>query len=203
MKHLPAHYKKWNLHDPLRAAFITNPRHFVYRIYYNQATSSNDGKLKLVNWFDGNNLGLNTEPLLPDVKNVYQSFNGRHFVVPVIHVSPCCFHFLTQSSVFFKNPPWIFINNADNKSSTAIEEDLKERNSSTLDSFEVSGRDDTLLKILSKKMNFNFEYVDVMSLVEMEDYENVSQVSSLGLEMLKKRVRRKSYLLKKFMSQIF
>lgn len=41
-------------------------------------------------------------------------------------------------------------------------------------------------------MNFNFEYVDVMSLVEMEDYENVSQVSSLGLELLRRRV--KNYL---------
>lgn len=84
---MPAHYKKWNLQDPLRAAFITNPRHFVYRVYYNQNTSSNDGKLKLVNWFDGNNLGLNKEPLLSDVKNVYQSFNERHFIVPVIHVN--------------------------------------------------------------------------------------------------------------------
>lgn len=55
--------------------------------------------------------------------------------------------------------------------------------------FEVSGRDDTLLKILAQKMNFKFEYVDVMSLVDMEVFENVSQVSAVGLEMLKKRVR--------------
>jgi hypothetical protein len=84
---LPACYKEWNLHDPLRAAFITNPRNFTYRIYYNQATSLNDGKLKLVNWFDGNNLGLNSEPLLPDIKQVFKSFNSRHFVVPITHVS--------------------------------------------------------------------------------------------------------------------
>ena len=55
--------------------------------------------------------------------------------------------------------------------------------------FEVTGRDDTLLKILAQKMNFKFEYVDVMSLVEMEMFENVTQVSAVGLEMLKKRVR--------------
>ena len=86
-KHLQAaDYKRWNLRDPLRAAFITNPRHFVYRIYYNQDTPLNDGKLKLVNWFDGNNLGLNSEPLLPDVKSVYKNFDGRHFKVPVVHV---------------------------------------------------------------------------------------------------------------------
>lgn len=47
----------------------------------------NDGKLKLVNWFDGNNLGLNSEPLLPDVKSVYKNFDGRHFIVPVVHVN--------------------------------------------------------------------------------------------------------------------
>ena len=46
-----------------------------------------------------------------------------------------------------------------------------------------------MLKILAQKMNFKFEYVDVMSLVEMEMFENVTQVSAVGLEMLKKRVR--------------
>jgi hypothetical protein len=84
--HLPGEYKNWNLRDPLRVALITNPRDFVYRIYYNQATSAGDGKLKLVNWFDGKNLGLNREPLLPDIKSVYRSFDGRQFVVPVVHV---------------------------------------------------------------------------------------------------------------------
>jgi hypothetical protein len=86
-KHLPGSYKQWNLRDPLRAVFITNPRHFVYRVYYNQALSSNEGALKLVNWYDGNNLGLNSAPLLPDIKKVYKNFDGRRFVIPVVHVS--------------------------------------------------------------------------------------------------------------------
>lgn len=90
----------------------------------------------------------------------------------------------------FQNPPWIFINNINNnRSSTAIDDE----NNLTADAtaiVEVSGRDDTLLKILARKMNFNFEYVDVTSLVEMENYENVSQVSALGLEMLKRRVKK-------------
>ena len=76
-----------------------------------------------------------------------------------------------------QNPPWIFTRN---KTSNFIDNSTK---------FEVTGRDDTLLKILAQKMNFKFEYVDVMSLVEMEMFENVTQVSAVGLEMLKKRVR--------------
>lgn len=64
---------------------ITNPRKFVYRIYYNQATSSNEGTMKLVNWFDGNNLGLNSEPIL-SVSDIYGNFNERVFIVPVVHV---------------------------------------------------------------------------------------------------------------------
>lgn len=54
--------------------------------------------------------------------------------------------------------------------------------------FEVSGRDDTLLKILAQKMNFKFKYVDAMRMLEMENYENITQVTAIGLEMLKRRV---------------
>lgn len=85
-KSLSSGVKNCNLKEPLRAVMITNPRKFVYRIYYNQATSSNDGTLKLVNWFDGNNLGLNSEPVLFHVKNIYENFNERVFIVPVVHV---------------------------------------------------------------------------------------------------------------------
>lgn len=81
-----------------------------------------------------------------------------------------------------KNPPWIFTRNFSNK--TFIDNSTEENKE-----LEVTGRDDTLLKILAQKMNFKFEYVDVMSLVEMEMFENVTQVSAVGLEMLKKRVR--------------
>lgn len=86
-KHLPKNVAQWNLKEPLRTAMITNPRKFVYRIYYNQATSLNDGTMRLVNWYDGNNLGLNAEPILSHVKNIYENFNERNFIVPVAHVS--------------------------------------------------------------------------------------------------------------------
>lgn len=58
-------------------------------------------------------------------------------------------------------------------------------------SFEVSGRDDTLLKILAQKMNFKFKYVDAIKMLEMEEYENITQVTAIGLEMLKRRVKIK------------
>lgn len=80
----------------------------------------------------------------------------------------------------------MFLQNLNNKSSSFSNDDVGGDGNNT--AFHVMGRDDTLLKILAKKMNFKFEYVDVMSLVEMESYENVTQVSSIGLEMLKKRV---------------
>lgn len=86
-KQLPKSVVNWNLKEPLRTVLITNPRKFVYRIYYNQATSLNDGTMRLVNWYDGNNLGLNTEPILSHVKNIYENFNQRQFIVPVAHVS--------------------------------------------------------------------------------------------------------------------
>lgn len=87
-QNLPKNMKTCNFKEPLRAVMITNPRKFVYRIYYNQASSSNEGRMKLVNWFDGNNLGLNSEPVLSHVKSIYENFNERIFIVPVVHV--CC-----------------------------------------------------------------------------------------------------------------
>jgi hypothetical protein len=66
--------------------------------------------------------------------------------------------------------------------------------------FHVSGRDDTLLKILARKMNFQFEYVDALSLTEVESYENVTQDSALGLEMLRRRV---NWIKMKKFSQFF
>lgn len=90
---LPKNLKPCNFKEPLRAIMITNPRKFVYRIYYNQASSSNEGRMKLVNWFDGNNLGLNSEPVLSRVKSTYENFNERIFIVPVVHVCPIFFFF--------------------------------------------------------------------------------------------------------------
>ncbi|CRK95755.1 CLUMA_CG009212, isoform A [Clunio marinus] len=91
VKKLPKNHEHLNLQEPLRTVMITNPRKFVYRIYYNQASSANDGNMKLVNWFDGNNLGLNAEPILPDMKNIYKNFNKRVFIVPIIHEADLLF----------------------------------------------------------------------------------------------------------------
>lgn len=76
-----------DLREPLRVVMITRPRKFFYRIYSNQNTSDNDGRMRKVNWYDGNNLGLYKEPTVMNVKSVYENFNGRNFIVPVIHVS--------------------------------------------------------------------------------------------------------------------
>lgn len=51
--------------------------------------------------------------------------------------------------------------------------------------FEVSGRDDTLLKLLAQKMNFKYKYIDV-KMIEMDG--NVTMADALGLQMLQKRV---------------
>lgn len=53
------------------------------------------------------------------------------------------------------------------------------------DSLEVSGRDDSLLKILAKKMNFRFRYFDVQTL---RPPDNGTQLGEVGLRMLEERV---------------
>lgn len=90
----------WNMNEPLRVVIITNPKKFLYHVYYNQATSRNDNKLKLVNWFDCNNLGLNKEPLLPDVKEIYKNFYDRTFIVPIIHVSYAHIYSVTFREIY-------------------------------------------------------------------------------------------------------
>lgn len=58
-----------------------------FRIYYNQAVPDGVSNLRLVNWYDGDNLGLQKVPLLPNAATVYSNFNGRVFRVPVFQVS--------------------------------------------------------------------------------------------------------------------
>lgn len=53
------------------------------------------------------------------------------------------------------------------------------------ESLEVSGRDDSLLKILAKKMNFRFQYFDVQT---MRPPDNDTRLSEVGLLMLEERV---------------
>lgn len=107
--------------------------------------------------------------------------------------------FLSFFLVLFQNPPWIFITNLINRTSISVDDDDDDdgRNGTegVTAGFQISGRDDTLLKILARKMNFQFKYVDALTLVEMESYENVTQDSALGVEMLRRRVNwmRKNY----------
>jgi hypothetical protein len=51
--------------------------------------------------------------------------------------------------------------------------------------FSVSGRDDSLLKILAKQMNFSVKYVDVLKAFP---FDNETQSSELGLKMIYQRV---------------
>ncbi|XP_041448349.1 ionotropic receptor 40a-like [Drosophila obscura] len=85
--------------EPMRAVVITRPRQKAFRIYYNQARPTSDGELRLVNWYDGDNLGLQRTPLLPPAGSVYANFEGRIFRVPVFH-----------------SPPWFWVSYGQNSS---------------------------------------------------------------------------------------
>ena len=50
---------------------------------------------------------------------------------------------------------------------------------------DVSGRDDSLLKILAEKMNFKFTYIDILKLCATE---NETLPGETGLQMLQERV---------------
>lgn len=174
---------------------ITNPRKFVYRIYYNQATSLNDGTMRLVNWFDGNNLGLNAEPILSHVKNIYENFNERSFVVPVAHVrklnrsinQPVMRMIASGTLSLLQSPPWTFIKPINGTTTDSlIDPSQMLQNRTDGGPFDVSGRDDSLLKILARKMNFKFQYVNIQSMLQSD---NATQPGELGLQMLQRRVR--------------
>lgn len=83
---MPKH-DDWNLNEPLRVVIITRPKANLFRVFYNQAISNRQGIFKIVNWFDSESLGLHKHPLLPNAAEIYKSFYGRVFYIPVIHVS--------------------------------------------------------------------------------------------------------------------
>lgn len=147
--------------------------------------------MELVNWFDGNNLGLNQEPILSHVKNIYDDFNGRVFIVPVVHVkAPHVTQSINQIQFDeFQSPPWIFINY--NNSLLAVND------SDGAPPFTVTGRDDSLLRILARKMNFQFRYIDVQAAIATD---NATLPGELGLEMLMRRVIIQSMLNAKLFS---
>lgn len=73
-----------------------------------------------------------------------------------------------------------------NSSDVFIDQSQMWRSDSDI-SFGVSGRDDSLLKILARKMNFQFKYVDIHSLILSTDID-ATQPGELGLQMLQRRV---------------
>uniref|UniRef100_A0A1B0FLG7 Ionotropic glutamate receptor C-terminal domain-containing protein n=1 Tax=Glossina morsitans morsitans TaxID=37546 RepID=A0A1B0FLG7_GLOMM len=136
--------------EPLRAVVVTRPRNQAFRIYYNQAVSNNNGQLSLVSWYDGENLGLSKEPLLPLASSVYANFHGRVFRVPVFH-----------------SPPWFWVNykNDTHDKGSQLEYDNHEnhRREESLEFQEVQvigGRDHRLLELLANHMNFEYVYVE-------------------------------------------
>jgi len=83
----PPNTTRVRFEEPMRAVIITRPRRKAFRIYYNQGSPTGTSQLELVNWYDGDNLGLQKTPLLPSAAIVYSNFEGRVFRVPVFHVS--------------------------------------------------------------------------------------------------------------------
>lgn len=77
----------------------------------------------------------------------------------------------------FQSPPWIFISY--NNSLLAVND------SDGAPPFDVTGRDDSLLRILARKMNFQFRYIDVQAAIATD---NATLPGELGLEMLMRRV---------------
>lgn len=61
----------------------------------------------------------------------------------------------------------------------------------TDETFNVLGRDNSLLKILAEKMNFKFKYVDV---ARMYAPENNTQPGELGLQMIQERVWKRNFI---------
>lgn len=204
---LPAIPKKtnWNLKEPLRVVIITRPRENVFRVFYNQADPSGNGPLKIVNWYDGENLGLNTTPLLKMASKVFKDFNGRIFHIPVIHViwllfkSSSCVRLPPPppppplnkpkcSCVCLQSPPWQFVEYY-NETYNETLSDLTYTDASQQGFFRVTGgRDHNLLKLMSAKMNFRFEYLDSMERSQGSSTNSVELNFTGGLGMLQRGV---------------
>uniref|UniRef100_A0A1I8N7D3 Ionotropic glutamate receptor C-terminal domain-containing protein n=2 Tax=Musca domestica TaxID=7370 RepID=A0A1I8N7D3_MUSDO len=144
-----------NFREPMRAVVITRPRKKAFRIYYNQAHPDGNGHLSLVSWYDGDNLGLSKEPLLPPASQVYSNFHGRIFRVPVFH-----------------SPPWFWVNYENDTAANSTMDSLnsdesyangEDEGEGDMELSEVNvtgGRDHRLLQLLAKHMNFEFVYID-------------------------------------------
>ncbi|XP_044249361.1 ionotropic receptor 40a-like [Drosophila takahashii] len=147
--------------EPLRAVVITRPRQEAFRIYYNQARPCSDSQLQLVNWYDGDNLGLQRIPLLPTAASVYANFEGRIFRIPVFH-----------------SPPWFWVTYNNNS---------HEENEFQV----TGGRDHRLLKLLAKHMNFRFKYMEApgrtQGSIRSDDARESNDSFTGGIGMLQSR----------------
>ncbi|XP_074037326.1 ionotropic receptor 40a isoform X2 [Leptinotarsa decemlineata] len=115
---------------------ITNPRNDTYRLFYSQATSHREHHLEMVNWWN-HGKGIFNHPTLPTTKSVYKDFKGKILHVPVLHKPP--WHFVRHINMSSTKT-----NYSDNKSSIKV----------------IGGRDDRILNLLSKKLNFRYDYFD-------------------------------------------
>ncbi|XP_059621792.1 ionotropic receptor 40a-like [Phlebotomus argentipes] len=158
------------LKEPLKVVILTTPRPNVLRLYYNQATPAEIGVLTFVNWYDGNSLGLFKVPVLPRPDDVYQNLRGRILSIPVIH-----------------SPPWHFVvyRNESSDNETFLMEDYDDMD---MNFKVVGGRDDNLLKLLAKKMNFKYEYIDPPERTQGSAYGSSDNLTfSGGLGLLQRR----------------
>ncbi|EDW37267.1 GL26168 [Drosophila persimilis] len=171
--------------EPMRAVVITRPRQKAFRIYYNQARPTSDGELRLVNWFDGDNLGLQRTPLLPPAGSVYANFEGRIFRVPVFH-----------------SPPWFWVsygqNNSDSGEGEGSGEASGEASGESGDNLECNevkvtgGRDHRLLMLLAEHMNFRFEYIEApgrtQGSLKSDDAKESNESFTGGIGLLQSRM---------------
>uniref|UniRef100_A0A336JZW6 CSON009745 protein n=1 Tax=Culicoides sonorensis TaxID=179676 RepID=A0A336JZW6_CULSO len=145
--------------EPLRVAIITRPRKKVYRIYYNQAVPDGSGKMKLVNWYDFNSLGLYKEPLLPRLETVFKKLEWRTLYFPAINTPPWLFVNYKKKENLINGSFDTNLTSSEFEQSLDYQDDYKENNNDT--NLEVTGgRDDALLKLIAQKMQFNIQYVD-------------------------------------------
>ncbi|XP_032591663.1 ionotropic receptor 40a [Drosophila grimshawi] len=170
----PPNATRLSFEEPMRAVVITRPRHKAFRIYYNQAVPTGTSQLRLVNWYDGDNLGLQKTPLLPSAAAVYANFESRVFRVPVFH-----------------SPPWFWVSyNNDSNISSSSEEPLEEYENIEYNEVNVTGgRDHRLLMLLAQHMNFQFAYIEAPgrtqgSLRAMDDNGELNDSFTGGIGML-------------------
>ncbi|XP_055376394.1 ionotropic receptor 40a [Condylostylus longicornis] len=180
----PPSAKYARFEEPLRVVIITRPREKAFRVFYNQAVPSGVSSLRLVNWYDGESLGLIKTPLLPSTSSVYSKFDGRIFKIPVIHAPPWFFiDYKTNSSQI----PHFTYPSEDNKFCANKEPEIVEQSNICV----IGGRDHNLLLNLARKMDFKIQYIDPPERTQgspiSPDETDISFNFSGGIGMLQNR----------------